>query len=336
MKKIILGGLFFAFTLISCEKHPAFKTSIEAIEACKKELDNLSSKTSVDTKELVKLTNEWIEIRDSSYSVFAKDPTMTIKSDKSYAYFMLSDSIRKKLEELAVSKDRTLEDVMYLKLNTAAERNKVSNSKTYQEAVDFYESLDDMSIYTSLAKTLQEYDLLLKNTGILKKENQLLEFIKTEDRCYRSLMANLSQVTQTQLETLTNRTARIISVLYANVGKKNNEANDKAMLYLTMRFNRRIVQNMVACREDIAKEKKLNNTQRANYRWMLIQSYMGLDSYSIAALTEKQRKTMLNITKELPVLLTKLDGGKLTKETKNILSQTLSQYFLKTHMSIIL
>lgn len=336
MKKIILGGLFFAFTLTSCEKHPAFKTSIEAIEACKKELDNLSSKTSVDTKELVKLTNEWIEIRDSSYSVFAKDPTMTIKSDKSYAYFMLSDSIRKKLEELAVSKDRTLEDVMYLKLNTAAERNKVSNSKTYQEAVDFYESLDDMSIYTSLAKTLQEYDLLLKNTGILKKENQLLEFIKTEDRCYRSLMANLSQVTQTQLEKLTNRTARIISVLYANIGKKNNEANDKAMLYLTMRFNRRIVQNMVACREDIAKEKKLNNTQRANYRWMLIQSYMGLDSYSIAALTEKQRKTMLNITKELPVLLTKLDGGKLTKETKNILSQTLSQYFLKTHMSIIL
>lgn len=336
MKKIILGGLFFAFTLISCEKHPAFKTSIEAIEACKKELDNLSSKTSVDTKELVKLTNEWIEIRDSSYSVFAKDPTMTIKSDKSYAYFMLSDSIRKKLEELAISKDRTLEDVMYLKLNTAAERNKVSNSKTYQEAVDFYESLDDISIYTSLAKTLQEYDLLLKNTGILKKENQLLEFIKTEDRCYRSLMANLSQVTQTQLEKLTNRTARIISVLYANVGKKNNDANDKAMLYLTMRFNRRIVQNMVACREDIANEKKLNNTQRANYRWMLIQSYMGLDSYSIAALTEKQRKTMLNITKELPVLLTKLDGGKLTKETKNILSQTLSQYFLKTHMSIIL
>lgn len=336
MKKIILGGLFFAFTLISCEKHPAFKTSIEAIEACKKELDNLSSKTSVDTKELVNLTNEWIEIRDSSYSVFAKDPTMTIKSDKSYAYFMLSDSIRKRLEELAVSKDRTLEDVMYLKLNTAAERNKVSNSKTYQEAVDFYESLDDISIYTSLAKTLQEYDLLLKNTGILKKENQLLEFIKTEDRCYRSLMANLSQVTQTQLEKLTNRTARIISVLYANVGKKNNDANDKAMLYLTMRFNRRIVQNMVACREDIVNEKKLNNTQRANYRWMLIQSYMGLDSYSIAALTEKQRKTMLNITKELPVLLTKLDGGKLTKETKNILSQTLSQYFLKTHMSIIL
>lgn len=336
MKKIILGGLFFAFTLVSCEKHPAFKTSIEAIEACKKELDNLSSKTSVDTKELVKLTNEWIEIRDSSYSVFAKDPTMTIKSDKSYAYFMLSDSIRKKLEELAISKDRTLEDVMYLKLNTAAERNKISNSKTYQEAVDFYESLDDISIYTSLAKTLQEYDLLLKNTGILKKENQLLEFIKTEDRCYRSLMANLSQVTQAQLEKLTNRTARIISVLYANVGKKNNDANDKAMLYLTMRFNRRIVQNMVACREDIANEKKLNNTQRANYRWMLIQSYMGLDSYSIATLTEKQRKTMLNITKELPVLLTKLDGGKLTKETKNILSQTLSQYFLKTHMSIIL
>lgn len=336
MKKIILGGLFFAFTLISCEKHPAFKTSIEAIEACKKELDNLSSKTSVDTKELVKLTNEWIEIRDSSYSVFAKDTTMTIKSDKSYAYFMLSDSIRKKLEALAVSKDRTLEDVMYLKLNTAAERNKVSNSKTYQEAVDFYESLDDMPIYKSLEKTLKEYNLLLKNTGILKKENQLLEFITGEDKCYRSLMANLSQVTQGQLELLTNQTAKIISTLYANVGKKNNDANDKAMLYLTMRFNRRIVQNMVACREDIANGKKLNDTQRANYRWMLIQSYMGLDSYSIAALTEKQRKTMLNITKELPVLLTKLDGGKLTKETKNILSKTLSQYFLKTHMSIIL
>lgn len=108
------------------------------------------------------------------------------------------------------------------------------------------------------------------------------------------------------------------------------------MLYLTMRFNRRIVQNMVACREDIVNNKKLTNAQKANYRWMLIQSYMGLDSYSVAALTEKQRKTMINISKEFPTLLIKLDGGQPSTETKNILSQTLSSFFIKSHLSVVL
>ena len=336
MRKTMIFWVIIALFFTSCDKHKSFKNSEEAIEGCKKELDILSSKTSVDTKELTKLTMQWIELRDSAYSVFAKDATMTLKNKKAFAYFVLSDSIRTKLQNLAVSQKRTLEDVMYLKINTSAEREKVTSSDEYKNAVDFYEQLDEVPTYVGIAKTLQQYNHLLNSTKKLRKETQLMSFIKEEDKCYRSLMQNLSQISQPQLQYLTDKTSNIISTLYAAVGLKKDEINERTMLYLTMRFNRRIVQNMVACREDIVNNKKLTNAQKANYRWMLIQSYMGLDSYSVAALTEKQRKTMINISKEFPTLLIKLDGGQPSTETKNILSQTLSSFFIKYHLSVVL
>ena len=108
------------------------------------------------------------------------------------------------------------------------------------------------------------------------------------------------------------------------------------MLYLTMRFNRRIMQNAIACREDILNNKQLSREQRVSYRWMLIQPYVSLDGYSTAALTKKQREELMVISKELPILLNRLDNKKKTKEEENKLIATLADYFLKSYISATL
>lgn len=103
----------------------------------------------------------------------------------------------------------------------------------------------------------------------------------------------LSQVSNEQLQQLTDATASIFDGLYSSVGRKVDDVNDRTMLYLTMRFNRRIVQNALACKQDVENGKKLSHLQRANYRWMLIQPFMAIDDYSTAALTSKQRRNFL-------------------------------------------
>ena len=252
------------------------------------------------------------------------------------AYFVISDSVRTELTRLAFSKQRSLQDVMYLKLNTASERAKIESSDTYKKASDFYRRLDEEQTIKGLPQILAIYNKLLNSTHDFKQESQLLTFIRQEDRCFRSLMEHLSNVPMDEMQRLTQKTTRLFDRLYSSVGQKNDEVNDRTMLYLTMRFNRRIMQNAIACREDILNNKQLSQEQRVSYRWMLIQPYVSLDGYSTAALTKKQREELMVISKELPILLNRLDNKKKTKEEENKLIATLAEYFLKSYISATL
>ena len=224
---------------------------------------------------------------------------------------------------------------MFLKLNTASERTALESSDTYKAASEFFGKLDDEQTIKGLPQILKSYDELLNSTNDFRQEEQLLTFIQKEDKCFRSLMEHLGNVSQDDMQRLTQKTTRLFDRLYSSVGRKSDEVNDRTMLYLTMRFNRRIMQNAIACREDILNNRKLSREQRVSYRWMLIQPYVSLDDYSTAALTRKQREELMVISKELPILLSRLDNKK-TEEEKDKLSNTLADYFLKSYISATL
>lgn len=319
--------------LMSCNTHPSFKSSIEAVDGCRKELAQLQKMDDASIEDLTTLTSSWLEIQDSAYSVFSRDTTINLRNPVALAYFVVSDSIRAEIKRLAFSQPRSLEDVMYLKLNTAVGREKVEKSDTYKEVVDFFEKMDEQEVYPNLATTLHAYTSLLAHAKPFKKEGQLIQFIAEEDRCFRSLMSYLSQVNNESLQRLTDATSNVFDGLYNTIGKKGDDLNDRTMLYLTMRFNRRVVQNALACKADVEQGKKLNQIQRANYRWMLIQPFMAIDDYSTTALTTQQRNQLLDMSNVLPTLLNKLEMKKQTKEEEDKFTQVLSEYFLKSYLS---
>ena len=153
-----------ALAFSSCTKHPSFQNSTEAIEACKAKLSEIQSCKDADIEKVTDLTAQWQELKDSSYSVFSKDSTINLKSPIALAYFVISDSVRTELTRLAFSKQRSLQDVMYLKLNTASERAKIESSDTYKKASDFYERLDEEQTIKGLPQILTIYNKLLNCT----------------------------------------------------------------------------------------------------------------------------------------------------------------------------
>ena len=213
VKQTFMMVLFVTSFLTSCDQHPSFSNSTEAVNGCHEVLVELQGKKEVDNEELTKLTAKWLEPQDSAYSVFGKDSTITLRSPVALAYFMVSDSIRHEITRLAFSKPRSLKDVMYLKLNTAMEREKVKDSETYKDAVKFYESLDNQGMYSSAPMTISAYYILLKSVKSFKQERQLLSFITEEDKCFRSLMNYLSKVSNSDLQNRTNATTAICCIM---------------------------------------------------------------------------------------------------------------------------
>ena len=320
----------------SCDRHPSFATSQEALEGCKEQLATLKEKKEVSIEELSKLTSSWLEVQDSAYSVFGKDSSLSLKSPMAVAYFLVSDSIRGEISRLAFSQPRSLRDVMYLKQHTAMQREKLQKDAIYQDAVKFYEKLDGYPLYPDLASTLSAYSKLLSSAKGFQQGDELMKFIAMEDKCFRSLMKYLSSVDTEQLRKLTVATTQVFDGLYSSVGNLTNDVNDRTMLYLSMRFNRRIIQNAQACHEDVKAGKRLNAVQRANFRWMLIQPFMAIDDYSAAVLTPSQAETLLSLSDELPKLLEKLDSKRKVPGKENSLTSVLADYFLKSYLSSIL
>ena len=320
----------------SCNRHPSFASSEEALEGCKEQLATLKEKKEVSIEELSKLTSSWLEVQDSAYSVFGKDSSLSLKSPMAVAYFLVSDSIRGEISRLAFSQPRSLRDVMYLKQHTAMQCEKLQKDAIYQDAVKFYEKLDEYPLYPDLASTLSAYSKLLSSSKGFQQGDELMKFIAMEDKCFRSLMKYLSSVDTEQLRKLTAATTQVFDGLYSSVGNLTNDVNDRTMLYLSMRFNRRIIQNAQACHEDVKAGKRLNAVQRANYRWMLIQPFMVIDDYSAAVLTPSQAETLLSLSDELPKLLEKLDSKRKMPGKENNLTSVLADYFLKSYLSSIL
>lgn len=321
----------------SCSKNESnrfvFHSSDEAISMCRQTLKEFQGVKEADINKLTKVVSTWLELQDSVYNYLSNDTTIQVNSHVVTDYYSISDSIRNEIIRIAQTKKRSLRDVTYLKINTAKDKEKTRESQDFKTACKMFFDMDKASTYMDANSTVKAYLTLLDSTKTFTKEGDVLVFIKEEDRCFRSLMNHLTEVDQEVLVSITNKTAHLFDDLYKRVSTvDNNPVSERVMLYLTMRFNRRILQNAEACKKDIKDKKTLNSQQLDNYRWMLIQPFMSIDNYSMATLTDEQQQQFLKLAEKLPSLIAYLDGttdvpGDLKKTT-----EVLSEFFLSSYL----
>ena len=244
----------------------SFKNPAEAVDACRTTLHRLAKADKMNIKNLSQEFNDWRELQDTVYKVLLNDTTImddievhgeTPMSERLCEdFFVLSDSIKGELTRLAFSEKRTMKDVVYLKMHTAKDREETLKDKTFEDASNFYHLLDEKPTYDSLDETLAAYYKLLRETKPFTKEGQMMEFIAKEDLCFRSLLANLREVEQSDLQNITNLTSDFFDGLTRTVTRDDsNELNKRIKTYLMMRFNRRIIQNAIVCRNDCPSER---------------------------------------------------------------------------------
>ncbi len=333
----LLAALSCITLLLSCDKKEnsrfAFHSSEEAVAACHSELVRLRNTKTADIKKLTSVVADWLALQDSVYNFLERDTTIHLNTALTTDYYMVADSIRDELIRIAKLQPRSLHDETYLKIHAAQGRTKTRASQDFRNACEMFDCMEETGPHRDLAGTLSAYNRLLDTTVAFSNEREVADFLREEDRCFRSLMTFLNEVEQHNLADITGKTSWLFDDLYRRVSARGDSpVSERMTLLLTMRFNRRIIQNAEACMRDIHGNRHLSDQQRDNYRWMLIQPFMSIDSYAMASLTDQQEKTMLRLADELPSLFATLDGmaGNSTELRK--LSGVLSDFFLSSYL----
>ncbi len=339
---IFMAIIVLAIALTACNSKSKFnfQSTDEAITACRQELSKITPLEKADINLLVAITNNWVELRDSTMMCFVRDSVTQNDTNAVTQFVAVTDSFRTEITRLAMATPRTMADIVQLKVETAEGRKELQKSEDYKKACKFYEQMDDTPLYPTLKITLLAYDKLLKDANPFRKEGEMLDFIQKEDKCFRSLLTFLRYVPDGKLQDITDKTAALFDNLQQTAAtRQSGEVGERVMMYLTMRFNRRIIQNAERCCNDIKKKEILTTQQANNYRWMVIQPYMAIDNYSAAALTTQQTETLTDMAEELPKMLAYIDGKDYDmspKETTGKLAEILSGYFLTTYLKSIL
>lgn len=317
-----------------------FKDANDALNACHRHLHKITDVNSMNMNDLAKYTTKWIELQDTTYVYIIRDSNAVNNIDITDDYYTVSDSVRNEITRLALAKTRTMEEVIDFKLNTIPDKNKIQSSKAYKKAVSFYKEADKNAIYTNNKEMLVKYKKILSEKPFANQQ-ELEDFLIKEDVCYRSLMACLDKVSQKQLQNIISATAGRFDKLYQQVANdiENDRGNEYLKCLLTVRLNRRIMQNAKVCYLKIKNGDKIKPYQVDNYRWMIIQPFLTIHGPAMAMLTEEEVSLIKTLSSELTDVLAQIDGMSLKKTPESEvekLSSALSNYFLKTYLREII
>lgn len=254
----------------------------------------LQSKEKMNSEELQVSLAEWTNLADTVFHYLEKDSAFKAHVYVSDKYYAIHDSIRTEMYRLATSQKRTLKDVFLIKHRSSIYNNDKDFEDERADGERFFASLDSKTPDTrALRQTLKSYrDFLVsvKNVGV-NDEEQLKAVLQEEDLHFRAFLKVLDKLGSESVTDITSMTEDICKTIYLNAtdGKLDGK---KTLVMMSMRTNRRLLQNAQACIEAIRKGQELTSKQHEAYFFMMIHPYIAIDPFGMSMLTDKQTKEL--------------------------------------------
>lgn len=291
-----------------------FKSSQDAISTYSDYLKCMKALPKCSENELEDCINNWREMADTVYKYIRKDPYFSAHADLQSDYFLISDTIRGEILRLASSEPRTLKDVALLKMHTSPYKDEKDLTAIRKEAETFFAGLDKQPPYKvgTPADLLRQYNNYLDGVKTLEMRDstQLLNFIGLEDRHFRTFLSHIADYSNMGLGSITKNTEIICSQIFRSASK-GYLRSDYTMVYMSMRTDRRLLQNATVC-YDLLRARKVKDSMKVNaFLWMSLQPYISMDSFAVTMLTEKQTKQYLSIAENYPKLIDDLAAAGL-------------------------
>lgn len=307
--------LIFAMVLSACSSKDAsrFQDTLQALDTYTGFLQQLKRQDKVSTKDIVDLVKEW-RLMSGSVTVCLNRDSINNKNFHTKAdYERINTSIMIELDRLIDSSPRCFKDYYNLLDKLSDTKFDDNMNALVESAHAFFSSMDSVTVHKlNKHQTIKIY----KNTldaalshGIHSKPD-LLCFLKSEDVAFRLFLAHLPFWGNVPLNDIKEKTERLTKLLFeSTTGEHPVMSQSEIVIFITMRNNRRLLQNAVVCVSDIQKLNFKESNQATAYLWMLLQPWLSIDRFSYALLSPEQKASFERLACEMPQVFTKLESG---------------------------
>lgn len=293
------------FVLISCgagNGKPLSEAKDDPAGKYREYLSEIRKRGNLSVKDLTEHLKQWQTLKDSVFAHLRRDSLNRFHSDTHIKCERLHDSIRTEFSRVALSKPRTYQEVLILKEQLSPYTEDKELHRAAEECRPFFTSLDSRSACRGdKEQILSVYRALLAETirSGIHDHDDLTTFIEKEDAVFRAFLAHLHGLDGENTTDITRATEQCCSQIFLAAERKEITYQE-AMLFLAMRTNRRLIQNVQTCIDDIRHEKVKTPAQAYAYIWMLLQPYASLDGFCMALLSPDDRKHLDRIATQTP------------------------------------
>lgn len=300
----------------------SFSDANAALEDYEAFLRSVSKQKTLSNSELVSSVLEWKAIDDSVTAAMFRDSVHTNRAVVDSTYFSLRDSITDKLTSLVDSRKRSFQD--YLDFSLAVNRPRLDSlsNQLMMSAHRFYASMDSVPVFNmDNVSTIHRYEDILDDAtrrGIHTKRDLFL-FLRNEDRAFRSFLVHLPTLGGIPLAKVRDSSSALMKEM-VELCQGDNPAftTSEVVILLTMRNNRRLLQNALQCVNDINNRKVKGGDQAAAYLWMLLQPWISFDGFALSLMSEAQIGTLKILATETPKCVVKLGKPQFPIDTDEL------------------
>ena len=293
------------FTLTSCDSpngKPLVEVQSTPAVLYREYLSKIRGQKELSFEELTVCIGKWQTLKDSAAAAIRRDTAYRAHSDIHKECILLHDSICTELSQLAISKPRTYKEVLSLKERFSPYAGDVELHRSAEEIRPFFAALDKRPAYRgNKEQTLSAYRKLLARTlndGI-HDSRDLKRFIEKEDVVFRAFLSGLHDSGSANMADITRDTEKCCSEVFLAAGRKEITYKE-ALIYMALRANRRLIQNVRTCLGDIHRGKVETLEQAHAYIWMILQPYASLDGLCMTLLSPEDKKALDRIATETP------------------------------------
>lgn len=243
----------------------------------------------------------WNALRDSAAMTAARDTASAIKPLNDGFSELYSAAFELVMDKKMGERKWGFAD--YLAIREKVISAEYPKAKVDEDCMSFIETLDSAKVAkVSPKQMITDYlsmiDKFARN-GV-NNIDELKAYLRQEDIHFRRFLACLSEVQGEQITPITQATEMLSKKITESVHKgKMNE--NQTLLLMSMRSNRRLIQNAKQCISDLknGKVKSGDSQKKAAYMWMTIQPLVAMDDYDVCQLSKEQKQDLNDIANYL-------------------------------------
>jgi hypothetical protein len=103
-------------------------------------------------------------------------------------------------------------------------------------------------------------------------------------------------------------------------------SKSEIVILMTMRNNRRLLQNANTCVTNVHKMSFKDSNQATAYLWMILQPWLSIDGFSYTLLSQEEKESLEKLAAEMPQAFRQLESGRFPIDLNELPSLLMKAY----------